>query len=87
MSMLSNNYNPLGYGALKCPPTDWRRPNYIDAYNKIIQRSSESEGIEYIDNSLISGVGWDSASDWCHFDRSIMKAIVVHSLWKAGVST
>jgi hypothetical protein len=82
-SFLSNNYNPLGWKALNCPPTDWRRPNYIDLYNNVIKKICRENNVTYIDNNAeVSGVAWDSASDWCHYDKKVMKAIVINSYLK-----
>lgn len=79
-SIVSNNYNPIGYPMLRCPPHEWRRVNYIDLYNGILQDVANLHHIKYIDNNFeISGVAWDSASDWCHYDPKVMKAVVVNT--------
>ena len=75
--VVSNNYNPLGNAFLFCPPGDWRRPDYVDTYNNILEAVAKRNGVPYIDNNYeISGVAWDSASDWCHYDFKVMKAVI-----------
>ena len=79
--VVSNNYNPLGNAKLACLPTDWRRPDFIDAYNNILQKVAKKNGFPYIDNNYeISGVAWDSASDWCHYDFKVMKAVLLNTI-------
>lgn len=80
--LLSNDYNPLGDIILACPPTDWRRPDFIDTYNLALERiARDTYGVQYVDNNrAVLGVAWDSASDWCHPDNDVMDAIVHHSL-------
>jgi len=64
----SMNYNPLGDMKLFHPPTDWRTPPVVDAYNAALQTIAIALGIPYIDSSTtIIEPMWDSAPDWCHY--------------------
>ena len=63
-------------------PTDWRRPDYIDRYNRVMHAASKENGVQYIDNNAqISGVAWDSASGWVHYDPKVMNAIVMNTFY------
>ena len=81
--VLSSNYNPPGFAMMSCPPTDWRRPDYLDAYNLLTKEVAETHGFTYVDNNaLIGGAAWDSATDWCHFDKPLMMNIMKHTFSK-----
>ena len=77
--LLSNNYNPLGRRIMN--GRDWRRPDFIDKYNSISKIIAEIYDVTYIDNNYeVGGAAWDSASDWCHYDPKVMRAVLMNTL-------
>jgi len=77
--LLSNNYNPLS--DMIMTGTDWRRPDVIDTYNEISKNIAKIYHVSYIDNNYeVGGVAWDSASDWCHYDSKVMKAVLINTV-------
>ena len=66
---------------LACPSVDWRRPDFVDAFNKIVHHEARLQGALYVDNNKhILGPAWDGASDWCHPDEKVLSAILKHTL-------
>ena len=61
------HYNPLGDSILECPPTDWRNPNVIDMYTRIIKQLCQEYDVPFIDTGDITHVMWDRQVDWGHF--------------------
>eukprot|EP00956_Cyclotella_meneghiniana_P043033 scaffold250083_cov156-Cyclotella_meneghiniana.AAC.1 len=61
------HYNPLGDRILQCPPTDWRNPNVIDMYTRIIKQLCQEYDVPFIDTGDITHVMWDRQVDWAHF--------------------
>lgn len=77
--VLSNNYNPLAFRILK--GMDWRRPDVIDKYNLVSKNIAETLNVSFIDNNYeVGGAAWDSASDWCHYDAKVMRAVLMNTL-------
>lgn len=77
--LLSNNYNPLASRIMN--GRDWRRPDFIDKYNSISKIIAEIYNVTYIDNNYeVGGAAWDSASDWCHYDPKVMRAVLMNTL-------
>jgi hypothetical protein len=58
----SLHYNPLGDMITACPPTDWRNPTVMEAYNQVLREVCP----RYLDSGFITGPVWDAAPDWCH---------------------
>ena len=80
--LLSNNYNPLGASVLACPPTDWRMPDVVEAYNAIGKEVAETLGILFVDNNKEAiGPVWDSAEDWAHYYGAGFEAAAINLLW------
>ena len=61
------HYNSLGDIILQCPPTDWRNPNVIDMYTRIIKQLCQEYDVPFIDTGDITHVMWDRQVDWGHF--------------------
>lgn len=79
--VVSNNYNPLAMRIISCPPSDWRRPDYIDQFNGAIRKAAARHGFRFVDNNaLVVGVAWDSGRDWNHYDPKVNDAIVANIL-------
>lgn len=77
--LLSNNYNPLSFRIMK--GMDWRRPDIIDKYNLVSKNIAETLNVSFIDNNYeVGGAAWDSASDWCHYDAKVMRAVLMNTL-------
>ena len=62
----SMHYNPLGD---LISPSDWRNPRVVDGYNVILKRVSRKLGVRFLDSQFIIGPMWDTARDWCHYDK------------------
>ena len=82
--VLACYYNPLGIRVLApCSDlpdkvtTDWRAPDYIDAYNAISKLAVQELGaVHYIDNNVdILGPVWDGAADWNHPSSQVFRAL------------
>jgi len=73
LSLMTTNYNPPGCWISACPPTDWRAPPVIDAYNADIRKLAVAESLRLIDLQPIIGPMWDAASDWCHPDKRVLE--------------
>ena len=70
---------------LACPSVDWRRPDFVDAFNKIVHHEARLQGVLYVDNNKhILGPAWNGASDWCHPDEKVLSAILKHTLHVVG---
>jgi hypothetical protein len=61
------HYNPLGDSILECPPINWRNPNVIDLYTRIIKQLCQEYDVPFIYTGDITHVMWDRHADWAHF--------------------
>lgn len=83
----SMHYLPIGDTVSSCPPTDWRSPPVIDAYNYLVQNlillPSNKNNTFFLDTEFISNPMWDIAYDWCHLPRQVAD---VEALYIASVT-
>lgn len=61
------SYNGLGERWYSCPSKEWRSPNAVDMYNKIIKEACDDFGVPFIDTRSITGVMWERAEDYNHY--------------------
>jgi hypothetical protein len=69
---------PLGDRISACPPSDWRNPEVIRNYNKILAALSEELSIPYLNTTDIISPMWDTAQDWCHYESAVGKAEAIY---------
>ena len=68
VALRSIDHIPLGYKQLQCPPTDWRTPFLIDAYNDELRALAAAAAVPFLDTTAVARPIWDLASDWNHLD-------------------
>lgn len=66
---------PLNCDVTTCPPTDWRSPPMIDAFNALVYRTAAQIGAPIIHTSRLVGPMWDSAGDYKHPHGVVLHAI------------
>eukprot|EP00040_Diaphanoeca_grandis_P033544 m.205834 g.205834 ORF g.205834 m.205834 type:complete len:426 (+) comp32928_c0_seq1:412-1689(+) len=72
---VSTDYNPMGKIRLTCPPTDWRNPDIIEAYNHVTETVCRVAGFPFVNNNrAIVGPVWDGAPDWNHMRNHVFLA-------------
>lgn len=70
--------NPLGNAISACPPKDWRNPEVIRIYNRILFEVCEDLSIRFIDTTAIISPLYDTAEDWCHYNNSVGLSEALH---------
>jgi hypothetical protein len=81
--VLNTHYSPLSATASECPPTDWRTPDVIDAYNRELKQICLNYSIQFVDtNSQIFKPLIDSGVDFSHYRNKVgaVEATLVASL-------
>jgi len=73
LSLMTTNYNPAGCLISACPPTDWRAPPVIGAYNDEVRKLAYVDGLRLIDLEPYIGAMWDASPDWCHPDAKVLE--------------
>jgi hypothetical protein len=69
--VLNVHYAPLSARATSCPPSDWRSPELIDAYNRALKKVCNEYNIQFVDTNSVMFTLWDSGEDFCHYRAKV----------------